>query len=27
LSDYEALFARHKIFSGTREPADIQAPL
>jgi hypothetical protein len=27
LSDYEALFARHKIFSGTREPADIQTPL
>jgi hypothetical protein len=27
LSDYEALFARRKIFSGTREPADAQAPL
>jgi hypothetical protein len=27
LSDYEALFARRKIFSGTREPADIPTPL
>ena len=27
LSDYEALFARRKIFSGTREPVDAQAPL
>ncbi len=27
LSDYETLFARRKIFSGTREPADAQAPL
>jgi len=27
LSDYEALFARRKIFSGTREPVDAHAPL